>query len=137
LAVTWSPIHPNRDHSEAQLHESHALIVLLTLYSMFPDPTSRQPYTAAAFLPLFTCHYVLAVLAILPHTFILKLALLPVILWQAWNCAVGLDLSAGVANSLGLESSGRVRHLNFAFVVRFLVTHIVPPPFLARFLLAC
>lgn len=127
---------PNRDHSEAQLHESHTLIVLLTPYSMFPDPTSRQPSTAAAFLPLYTCHYALAVLAILPHTFIPKLALLPIVLWQAWNCAVGLDLSAGVANSLGLESPGRVRHLNFAFVVRFLFAYS-PHCFFACFLLAC
>jgi len=87
-------------------------------FSNLPDPTSRQPFTAAAFLPLYACHYVLAVLAILPHTFILKLALLPVILWQAWNCAVGLDFSAGVAKSLGLESSARVNHWNFAYVVR-------------------
>jgi hypothetical protein len=84
-----------------------------------PDPASRQPFTTAAFLPLYSLHYVLAVLAILPHTFVLKLALLPILLWQAWKCAVGLDLSVGLANLLGIESSARLRYLNFLFVVRF------------------
>ena len=83
-----------------------------------PDPASRQPFTTAAFLPLYSLHYVLAVLAILPHTFIPKLALLPIILRQAWRCAVGLDLSAGLANLLGTESSARLRYFNFLFVVR-------------------
>ena len=84
-----------------------------------PDPASRQPFTTAAFLPLYSLHYVLAVLAILPHTSILKLALLPTVLWQAWKCAVGLDLSVGLGNLLGLESSARLRYFNFLFVVRF------------------
>ena len=82
-----------------------------------PDPASRQPFTTAAFLPLYSLHYVLAVLAILPRTFILKLALLPILLWQVWKCATGLDLSAGLAISLGLESPARVRAYNFGFLV--------------------
>ena len=77
-----------------------------------PDPASRQPFTVAAFLPLFSLQYVLAVLAILPHTFILRLALLPVLLWQAWKYAVGLDLSVGLANLFGLESPARLSYLN-------------------------
>lgn len=87
---------------------------------MSPDPASRQPFTNAAFFPLYSSHYVLAVLAILPHTFILKLALLPIILWQAWKCTVGLDFAVGMANSMGVESS-RLRHFNFLYVVRFVV----------------
>ena len=83
------------------------------------DPASRQPLTTAVFLPLYSLHYVLAVLAILPHTFIQKIALLPIILWQAWMCAVEFDFSAGLANLLGLESSARLRHFIFTFVVRF------------------
>jgi hypothetical protein len=83
-----------------------------------PDPASRQPFTTTTFLPLYLLHYALAVLAILPHTFILKLALLPFFLWQAWKCAVGLDFSVGLKNLLGLESSARLRHFNFLFVVR-------------------
>ena len=107
--------------------------LLLTLCSMSPDPASRQPFTTAAFLPLYTCHYVLAVLTILPHTFVLRLALLPIVLLQVWNCAVGLDFSVGVANWLGLESSARLRHLNFMFVVRFVFKHSP----LLQLLLAC
>ena len=111
------------------------VLLALTLYFMSflsaflpspPDPDSRQPFTTAAFLPLFSLHYVLAVLAILPHTFIPKLALLPIILWQAWKCAVGLDLSIGLANLFGLESSARLRHFNFMFVVRFCGRALVP-----------
>jgi len=67
------------------------------------------------------------VLAILPHTFIFKLALLPVVLWQVWKCAVGLDFGVGLANVFGLESSARLRHYNFVFVVRFLLSGIVSP----------
>jgi hypothetical protein len=93
-----------------------------------PDPASRQPFTTAAFLPLYSLHYVLAVLAILPHTFILKLALLPILLWQAWKCAVGLDLSVGLANLLGIESSARLRYFNFLFVVRFCCRAYSPFP---------
>ena len=84
-----------------------------------PDPASRQPFTTAAFLSLYSLHYVLAVLAILPRTFVLKLALLPIILWKAWTCAVGFDFGAALANLFGLESSDRVRHFNFMFVVRY------------------
>ena len=84
-----------------------------------PNPASRQPFTTAAFLPLYLLLYVLAVLAILPHTFILKLALLPAILWQAWKCAVGLDFSLWLANSMGLESPARLCYFNVAFMVRF------------------
>jgi hypothetical protein len=83
-----------------------------------PDPTSRQPFTPAAFLPLCTCNYILAVLAILPHTYILRLALVPVILWQAWNCAVGLDFSAALARSAGHNSVDKLNHHNFAYGVR-------------------
>ena len=96
---------------------------------MSPDPASRQPYTTAASLPLYVSHYVLAVLAILPHTFVFKLALLPIVLWQVWNCAVGFDFSVGVANWLGLESPARLRHLNFMFVVRFVFKPFKHGPF--------
>ncbi|KAH9958220.1 hypothetical protein BC827DRAFT_1136615 [Russula dissimulans] len=82
-----------------------------------PDPALRQPFTTAAFLPLGSCHYLLALLVILPRTFILRLALVPIILWQAWNCAVGLDFSAGLAKWLGRESSERLNHWNFAYVI--------------------
>ena len=82
-----------------------------------PDPALRQPFTTAAFLPLFLCYYALAVLVVLPHTFVVRLSLVPVLLWQAWNC-VGLNFSAGLALSLGLENAARLNHWNFAYVVR-------------------
>src|SRR6266403_3539279 len=94
-----------------------------------PDPAARQPFTTAAFLPLYFLYYVLAVLAILPRTFVLKLALLPIFLWQVWKCPTGLDFSAGLAISLGLESPDRLRHFNFVFVVRFFVVEASYPPF--------
>ena len=96
-----------------------------------PDPASRQPFTAAAFLPLYSLFYVLAVLSILPHTSILKLALLPILLWHAWKCAVGLDFAAGLANLFGLESSDRLRHFNFMFVVRFYESSLLSFPSLS------
>jgi hypothetical protein len=59
----------------------------------FPDPALRQPATLAAVTPAFLTIYAQAVLAILSNTFILKLSLLPFIVWQAWSCAVGLSVS--------------------------------------------
>jgi len=83
-----------------------------------PDPAARQPFTVAAFLPLCACQYLLAVLAILPHTYVLRLAIVPVVLWQAWYCAVGLDFSAALAKSLGRDSVDRLNHWNYGYVVR-------------------
>ena len=88
------------------------------------DPTSRQSFTTAAFLPLFSFHYVLAVLA-----FILIYALLPILLWQPWKCAVGLDFSAGLPNLFGLESSARLSHFNVTVCLsyNFVVEHTLLP----------
>jgi len=85
-----------------------------------PDPAARQPFTVAAFLPLCAGQYLLAVLAILPHTYILRLAFVPVALWQAWYCAVGLDFPAALAKSLGRDSVGRFHHYNYGYMVRVL-----------------
>jgi hypothetical protein len=85
-----------------------------------PDPALRQPLTGTAFLPFYLSYYAMAVLVILPHTFIFKLSLLPFVLWQAWRCAVGLNLSAGLALSLGIESGERLNHWNLVYVVRLL-----------------
>ena len=85
-----------------------------------PDPTLRQPFTGAAFFPLQLFYYAMAVLVILPHTFILRLSLLPFVFWQAWKCAVELNFSAGLALSLGLKNGERLNHWNFAYVVRLL-----------------
>lgn len=85
-----------------------------------PDSSLRQPLTLTAVIPLYLCYYALAVLAILPNTSILKLSLLPFIVWQAWTCAVGLDFSMWLAQLLGLQSPDRLSFWNCSFVVRFL-----------------
>jgi len=87
-------------------------------WALPPDPAARQPLTIAAILLLYVCHYLLAVLAILSHTYILRLAFVPVGLWQAWYCAVGLDLPAGLAISLGRDGMGRHHRKNYGYVVR-------------------
>ena len=91
-----------------------ALHDLLTL----PDPALRRPFTGAAFFPLYSSYYAMAVLVILPRTYILRLSLLPFVLWQAWRCAVGLNFSAGMALYLGIEDAEQLNHWNFAYVVR-------------------
>ena len=78
----------------------------------------RQPLTLAAVFPLFVGYYAQAVLAILPNTFIFKLLLLPFILWQAWNCAIGLDCAVLTAQFLGRESTDRLRCSNLGLAVR-------------------
>jgi hypothetical protein len=85
-----------------------------------PDPALRQPLTLTTIAPLYLNFYALAVLALLPDTFMLKLSLLPFIVWKAWNCAVGLDFSAWLAQTLGLESADRLKFWNMSFVVRHL-----------------
>jgi hypothetical protein len=82
-----------------------------------PDPALRQPATLAAVVPVFLSIYAQAVLAILPNTFILKLSLLPFILWQAWSCVVGLNFAMGLAKWLGFENDERIRFWNFQFAV--------------------
>jgi hypothetical protein len=92
-----------------------------------PDLTLRQPLTLAAVFPVLLCNYALAVLAILPNTFIFKLLLLPVILWQAWRCAIGYDMAAPSAKMLGVlgqQSTDGLGGANIFFVVR-LVSRIM------------
>ena len=84
---------------------------------VLPDPALRQPFTLATFLPLILSYYAMAVLVILPHTFILRLSFLPLVLWQAWRCAFGLDISA---LSPGVKDSEPLNHFNSGYVVRLL-----------------
>ena len=84
---------------------------------LLPDPTLRRPLTPTAVTPLFLSYHALAVLAILPNTFILKFSILPFIIWQAWSCAVGLNLSGALAGWLGLQSADRLNICNVAFAV--------------------
>src|SRR5487761_1800120 len=94
----------------------------LAMSYLFPDPALRQPATLGALVPMFLTIYAQAVLAILPNTFILKLSLLPFIVWQAWSCAVGLNFSMGVAQWLGFENDERFRIWNIVFVVSAIAT---------------
>jgi len=103
-----------------------ALSAFLDLFTP-PDPALRQPFTGAAFFPFYSSYYAMAVLVILPHTFILRLSLLPFVLWQAWRCAVGLNFSAGLALSLGVKNGERLNHWNFAYLVRFMSSVYYPP----------
>ena len=94
----------------------HALLTFHDLFTL-PDPTLRQPFTLAAFFPLILSYYAMAVLVILPHSFVLRLSLLPFVLWQAWRCAFGLDISALFQ---GFEDGEPLTHWNTGYVVRLL-----------------
>ncbi|KAH9041484.1 hypothetical protein EDB83DRAFT_2641863 [Lactarius deliciosus] len=86
-----------------------------------PDPALRQPFTGAAFFPFFSFCYTMAVLVILPHTFILRLSLLPFVLWQAWTCAVGLNFPVGLALCLGVKNGEWLNYYGFTYVVAITV----------------
>ncbi|KAI0299135.1 hypothetical protein B0F90DRAFT_1631745 [Multifurca ochricompacta] len=90
---------------------------MFALLPDLPDPALRQPFTIAAVCPLFLSYYALGVLAILPNTFLIKLSLLPFIVWQVWRCALGLDPSLRLGQLLGRESPGRFSLWNFEFVM--------------------
>jgi len=83
-----------------------------------PDTAARQPLTVAAILLFYACHYLLVVHPTLPHIYILRLIIVPVVLWQAWYCAVGLDWPTGLARLLGRDSVGRHHHENYGYVAR-------------------
>ncbi|KAI0267677.1 hypothetical protein BC834DRAFT_822135 [Gloeopeniophorella convolvens] len=86
-----------------------------------PDPTRRVPTTIAAFGPLFLSYNVLSVLVLLPHTRLLRISILPFVLWQAWKCAIGLNYAEGLAQSLGLPNGDRMNCWNFAYVIGMFV----------------
>ena len=88
-------------------------------FPIYSQPSSLQPFTTAPFLLLYSLFYVLAVLAILPRTFILKLSLLHILLWQAWKCAVGLDVVSVLStNSSRLEYKlARLHHWSLSLAL--------------------
>ena len=83
----------------------------------FPDASLRRALTLTDIVPVILCYYVHAVLAIVPNTYWLRVALLPVTEWFVWNAAVTLDFSKYLAGTLGLENPVRVSFLNMAFDV--------------------
>ena len=93
--------------------------------NLLPDLSPRQP-SVTALIPLLMTYYALAVLAILPKTFLLRLLLQPVFVWQAWRCIADVDLAAWVAQSLGLKSDVRLSFFNSPLPVRLLFTMMLP-----------
>jgi len=81
----------------------------------FPDASLRRALTLTDIAPIILCYYAHAVLAILPNTYWLRVALLPVTEWFVWHAAVTLDFSKYLAGTLGLENPVRVSFLNMAF----------------------
>ena len=66
---------------------------------MLPQASDRRPITIQSFtqdlLPALLCYYATAVLVILPNTFRIRLALLPITLWAAFRAGTQVDLVAG------------------------------------------
>ena len=91
--------------------------LLMSVYS--PDLSLRQPLTLATILPLLLSYHALAVLAVLPNTFIFKQMLLPFVLWQAWKCSTEFEWGVPLAQLLGHQGTDRIAFWNFLFVVRF------------------
>lgn len=79
-------------------------------------PSARRPLTSQSFLtellPPILCYYATAVLVLLPRTFPIRLALLPISLWAAFRAATTIDLAQGY-NEDGLA------YLNHGLLVRF------------------
>ena len=73
---------------------------------------TRQPLSVQSvhlFLTPLLCQYATAILVILPRTFFLRLAILPITLFCAFRASTQLDLAPGDA---------RFAHLNHTYVVR-------------------
>ncbi|KAH9168367.1 hypothetical protein EDB89DRAFT_2073959 [Lactarius sanguifluus] len=87
------------------------------MVDVFPDPSLRHSSAITSLIPLCLTYYALGMLAILPNTFLFKLLLQPVFLWQAWWCATNVDVSVWFAQSLGLQNSDSHRLWNFPFVM--------------------
>ncbi|KAI9443858.1 hypothetical protein H4582DRAFT_1042531 [Lactarius indigo] len=87
------------------------------LYALIPSINYRKELTLADIAPIILCYYAHAVMAMLPGTFWLRVALLPVTEWLVWNSAVTLDLSQYLASMFGLSNALRVSFLNVIFVL--------------------
>ena len=90
---------------------------LSTFIPSFPDATLRRALTLTDIAPVILCYYAHAVMAILPNTYWLRVALLPVTEWFVWNSAVTLDFSKYLAGQFGLENPLRISFLNMMFDV--------------------
>jgi hypothetical protein len=91
---------------------------LFSYIPSLPDASLRKPLTLTDFGLVVLCYYAHAVMAMLPHTFWFRVALLPFTLWLAWNSGVTLDVAQYLVNTLGLSFSPlRISHLNFVWIV--------------------
>ncbi|KAH9038806.1 hypothetical protein EDB85DRAFT_2273009 [Lactarius pseudohatsudake] len=87
------------------------------LYAYLPGTSHRKELTPADIAPVILCYYAHAVMAILPGTFWLRVALLPVTEWLVWNSGVTLDLAQYLATMFGLPNALRLSFLNFMFAL--------------------
>ncbi|KAH9058078.1 hypothetical protein EDB87DRAFT_962841 [Lactarius vividus] len=85
------------------------------MVDFLPDLSHRHS-SAVALIPLSLTYYALGVLAILPNTFLFRLMLQPIFLWQAWGCITSIDFSAWLAQSLGLENADSTGLWNASFM---------------------
>ena len=98
-------------------HRSVASMLNQTFFrlaDMIPPPESRKALTAGSFLvdilPLSLSFYGTAVLALIPGTFHVRLALLPFTLWSAFNAATTIDITKSY-------NEPRLAYLNQGFCV--------------------
>ena len=78
------------------------------------DRYTRRPLSVESSELLLTpllCYYLTAILVILPRTFPIRLAVLPITLFYAFRASTQLDLAAGYGDD------GRLAYLNQLLVV--------------------
>ena len=81
---------------------------------MNADRYTRRPLSGESSELLLTpllCYYITAILVILPRTFLIRLAILPITLFYAFRASTQLDLAAGYGDD------GRFAYLNQALLV--------------------
>ncbi|KAI9431516.1 hypothetical protein H4582DRAFT_1242142 [Lactarius indigo] len=86
-------------------------------HAYIPSTSHRKELTPADIAPVILCYYAHAVMTMLPGTFWLRIALLPVTEWLVWNSAVTLDTSQYFASIFGLPNALRISFLNIIFVL--------------------
>ena len=87
--MVWSVWHP--------LVSDDTLTYVYRLSDLVPSPNNRSPLTAivffADFLPVMLFYYFTAVMVLIPKTFHLRLAFLPITLWSAFRAATSIDIA--------------------------------------------
>jgi len=85
------------------------------VYAYMPDASLRRGLTLTDVAPVILCYYAHAVMAMLPGTYWLRVALLPVTEMFVWYSAVTFDFSQYLAGPFGLENSLRLGFLDMMF----------------------